>query len=114
MKFGLALTANKAHTEWGDGKCFQTGFTSTFPPNTLVPCTAGSAPVDVDFVGVSEGSSLTALSYAALTARSHHSGLVNVVMMDGSVQAFTDATNPALWRALSTRSGGEAFDGPTH
>ncbi len=61
-------------------------------------------------MGISEGGSLTDLSYAAITARSYHAGVVNAVMMDGSVHAFTDSTDPALWRALATRAGGEAID----
>ena len=110
VKFGSNLTDNKAHTEWGDGKCNQTGFTTTFAPNTLVPCSANGATSDVDFVGVSEGSSLTALSYAAITARSYHADMVNVVMMDGSVQAISNSIDLTLWRNLSTRAGGETID----
>ena len=60
VKFGPLPTDNKGHTEWGDGKCNQTGMTSTFPPNTVVGCSNNGASYDVDFVGVSEGGSLTA------------------------------------------------------
>ncbi len=33
-KMGPNPTDNKEHTEWGDGKCNQTGATTTFPPNS--------------------------------------------------------------------------------
>jgi 5-formyltetrahydrofolate cyclo-ligase len=34
--------------------------------------------------------------------------LVNAALCDGSVKAFTNDVDPAVWRALSTRAGGEA------
>jgi len=42
-----------------------------------------------------------------LTARSHHAEIVNYAMLDGSVQQATGSIDPELWRALSTRAGGE-------
>jgi prepilin-type N-terminal cleavage/methylation domain-containing protein/prepilin-type processing-associated H-X9-DG protein len=42
-----------------------------------------------------------------MTARSRHPGGVNALFMDGSVKFARDAVNLAVWRALSTRSGGE-------
>ncbi len=52
---------------------------------------------------------LTVVTYAAVTARSHHSGLVNAALMDGSVRAISDAIAIDVWRALSTRAGGETL-----
>jgi prepilin-type N-terminal cleavage/methylation domain-containing protein/prepilin-type processing-associated H-X9-DG protein len=41
------------------------------------------------------------------TARSFHPGGVNVLLMDGSVRMVRDGIVLSVWRALSTRSGGE-------
>jgi prepilin-type N-terminal cleavage/methylation domain-containing protein/prepilin-type processing-associated H-X9-DG protein len=109
-KMGPNPTDNKEHTEWGDGKCQQTGFTTTFTPNAYVPCTYNGAVYDVDFVGTAEGKSTTVPTYAALTSRSYHSGLVNAAFMDGSVHSVTDSIDLTTWQALSTRAGGETVD----
>ncbi len=42
------------------------------------------------------------------TASSFHPGGVNVLLMDGSVRFARDSIDRSVWRALSTRSGGEA------
>jgi prepilin-type N-terminal cleavage/methylation domain-containing protein/prepilin-type processing-associated H-X9-DG protein len=44
-------------------------------------------------------------------ARSNHGGGVNVLLCDGAVRFVPDAIDPAAWRALATRAGGEAIDG---
>ena len=71
------------------------------------------ATYDVDLVSSREGAASTApavIINGALTARSHHPGVVNVAMMDGSVRAVVDGIDLTVWRALSTRSGGEVID----
>jgi prepilin-type N-terminal cleavage/methylation domain-containing protein/prepilin-type processing-associated H-X9-DG protein len=40
-------------------------------------------------------------------ARSYHNGGVNTLRMDGSVSFVMDSIDPAIWRALATRSGNE-------
>jgi hypothetical protein len=47
-------------------------------------------------------------TFAAVTSRSHHDGLVGVAMMDGSVRTIEDGIAISVWRGLSTRAGGEA------
>lgn len=42
-------------------------------------------------------------------ASSAHPGGVNTVLMDGSVRFIHDQVNLRVWRALSTRAGGEAI-----
>ncbi len=106
-KLGPNPTDNKEHTEWGDGKCNQTGATTTFPPNTQVLCTSGGATYDVDFVTTSEGKSNTVPTFGAITSRSYHPGVVNVVLMDGSVRTVTSGIDKNIWQSVSTRSGGE-------
>jgi len=100
-------TLGSGHTEWVDGRAHQTGFTSTFPPQTKVPCTRASGGYDVDWTNQQEAKSKTAVTSAAVTARSHHAEIVNYAMLDGSVQEATAAIDPALWQSLSTRAGGE-------
>jgi prepilin-type N-terminal cleavage/methylation domain-containing protein/prepilin-type processing-associated H-X9-DG protein len=46
--------------------------------------------------------------YGWRAARSRHAGGVNVVMADGSGQFVSDTVDPAVWKALATRAGGEA------
>ena len=42
-------------------------------------------------------------------ARSYHSSVVNVGMMDGSVRSVRDSISLGAWRAAGTRSGGESI-----
>lgn len=95
------------HTEWVDGRAHQTGFTAFFPPNTKVLCQVSGRTFDVDWTNQQEAKSDSAVTYAAVTARSYHPGVVNAVMMDGSVRAFSEGVERAIWRALATREGGE-------
>jgi prepilin-type N-terminal cleavage/methylation domain-containing protein/prepilin-type processing-associated H-X9-DG protein len=95
------------HTEWVDGRAHQIGFTTVFPPNQRVFCENGGVDYDVDWNNQQEGNSPTVPTYAAVTARSYHEGMVNVAMMDGSVRPIEDDINIGVWRALSTRRGQE-------
>src|SRR5262249_8281225 len=98
-------------TEWGDGKVNQTGFTTTFTPNSYIPCTYNGAVYDVDYVGSDERKSTTVATYAAVTSRSYHVGLVNSAFMDCSVHTVTNSIDLTTWQAVSTRAGGETVDG---
>jgi prepilin-type processing-associated H-X9-DG protein len=97
--------AKVTHAEWVDGKVHETGFTTTFPPNTPVTYSSGGATYDVDFVSAAESN--PGDTYAAVTSRSYHAGGVNVLLMDGSVRFVGNGVSPATWRALGTRAGGE-------
>jgi prepilin-type N-terminal cleavage/methylation domain-containing protein/prepilin-type processing-associated H-X9-DG protein len=46
-----------------------------------------------------------------LPPSSYHSGGVNVLFGDGSVKFIKDSTALSVWRALSTRNGGEVISG---
>jgi prepilin-type N-terminal cleavage/methylation domain-containing protein len=102
-KMGPDLMQNTGHTEWVDGRSHQTGVTTVFTPNSRVTCNG----FDVDWTSQQEGKSATVATYAAVTARSHHQGLVNVALMDGSARSVADPIDLAVWRGLSTRDGGE-------
>jgi prepilin-type N-terminal cleavage/methylation domain-containing protein/prepilin-type processing-associated H-X9-DG protein len=97
------------HTEWVDGKVLETGFTTTFPPNTLVPYPTGGQPADIDFISANEGNTAGQYSYAAVTSRSYHTGGVNVLFMDGSVRFVRDSIPQWTWQAWGTRAGGEVI-----
>ena len=93
------------HQEWVDGKVHETGFTTAFSPNTVVSYTSGGVTYDVDFVSATETNGGD--TYAAVTSRSYHSGMVNVLLMDGSARSVSSSISMPTWRALGTRAGGE-------
>ena len=115
------LKTNSGHTEWLDGKAHQIGFTTVFGPNQKVLLadadgsinTGGTGAIDVDWTNWQEGKGLVGTTpvltptYAAVTARSYFPGVVNAVMMDGSVRAIDDGIHIGIWRAISTRNGKE-------
>jgi prepilin-type N-terminal cleavage/methylation domain-containing protein/prepilin-type processing-associated H-X9-DG protein len=107
--FSLAAfdPAKSTHVEWVDGKVHETGFTTVFTPNTSVAYSSGGTNYDVDFITATEAN--PGDCYAAVTARSYHTGGVNVVLMDGSVHFISGSIAPAAWRALGTRAGGEVI-----
>jgi prepilin-type N-terminal cleavage/methylation domain-containing protein/prepilin-type processing-associated H-X9-DG protein len=96
------------HTEWTDSPCHQSGFNFVFTPNTKVPFVVGGTEYDVDILTQVEGSHASKPSYGIITSRSYHSGgLVNVLLMDGSVRSGSSDISLTIWRALGTRMGGE-------
>ncbi|CAL1151153.1 unnamed protein product [Cladocopium goreaui] len=105
--FGGDEKTNSGHTEWVDGRTHQAGFTATFPPNTEMLCSIGGQDVDADFNTSRVGVSDTNVTYASVTARSYHPGVVNAVRMDGSARTFANDIEPVVWRALATRNGDE-------
>jgi prepilin-type N-terminal cleavage/methylation domain-containing protein/prepilin-type processing-associated H-X9-DG protein len=109
VALGGTYKADAGHTEWVDGKVNETGFTALFPPNTKVPYDEGSKTCDIDFISSNEGNAGNRYTYAAVTARSYHTGLVNVLLMDGSVRSVSNSVSTATWRALGTRCGGEVI-----
>ncbi len=96
-----------ARTEWTNSHSHHSGFTTTFPPNTVVPYTYNGTNYNIDYSSRQEGSTTTDPTYAILTSRSYHTGLIVAAMLDGSVHSFSSSTDQTLWRALGTRAGGE-------
>jgi prepilin-type processing-associated H-X9-DG protein len=96
------------HTDWLQGRVHQTGFTTVFAPNAVVPFTDDDGSTyDVDFVSALEDRAVNLRTYAAVTSRSSHPGLINALFMDGSVRAVRADIRLSVWRALGTRAGGE-------
>lgn len=107
--FGGEFKSDSGHTEWVDARIHQTGFTTTFTPNTLVPHSVNGVSYDIDFNSMREGRSATLPTYASVTSRSFHTGGVNVLLMDGSVRFLTNGVSLVSWRSLGTRAGGEVI-----
>ena len=106
-KLGPTTNDCTGHTEWPDGRVHHSGFTTAFTPNTVVPFADGGVTYDIDYNSRQEGNSATQPTYAAVTARSYHTNLVNVLLMDGSVRSVSNSIALPVWRALGTRGGGE-------
>jgi prepilin-type N-terminal cleavage/methylation domain-containing protein len=100
---------NTGHTEWPDGRVHHTGFTAAMGPNADVPYTAPSGPVVADYNSWQEGKDGSAgnPTYAIITARSFHPGVVMTALVDGSVRAIPETIELKVWRGLATRGGGE-------
>ncbi len=111
LKLGGGVDSGTGHTVWCDGRVHHTGFTTTFTPNTFVPYDYNGVTYDIDFSSQQEGRDLTRPTYAAVTARSYHSGGVNVVRLDGSVTFVPNTIDHVIWRAAGTIAGSEITTG---
>lgn len=107
--YGGEFKVDSGHTEWVDARVHQTGFTTTFTPNTIVHHVASGKTYDIDFNSMREGRSTTLPTYAVVTSRSYHTGGVNVLLIDGSVRLVSSTIELPTWRALGSRAGGEPF-----
>jgi prepilin-type processing-associated H-X9-DG protein len=76
-------------------------FSTNYPPNTSVsdrlewcqsipkaPCISGTSSINI-------------------SARSYHTGGVNVALADGSVRFVSEKVDPTVWKAMGSRNGGE-------
>jgi len=97
------------HSEWVDGKVHETGFTTVFTPNTRVLYNSAGVEYDVDLITASESNAANQFTYAAVTSRSHHAGVVNSLLLDGAVRTISGNINLTIWRGLATRAGSEVI-----
>ncbi len=108
---GGSFKTNSGHTEWVDGRVHQSGFTTTFTPNTQMLFTdTDGTEYDVDWTNRQEGIgglTDTFATYAAVTSRSFHTLGVNTCNVDGSVRFISDTIDLEVWQSLGTRNGGE-------
>ncbi len=97
------------HTEWPDGRVHHTGMTTTMTPNTRVNYLQNGIQYDIDYNSWQEGKNGIAgePTYAAITSRSQHVGLVHVAFLDGSIASISDSVDRAIWRAMGTRANHE-------
>jgi prepilin-type N-terminal cleavage/methylation domain-containing protein/prepilin-type processing-associated H-X9-DG protein len=77
---------------WIVGKCDSTLYNSYLPPNSKLP-------------------NIYCANFGFFAARSHHSGIVNVLFADGSVRHISNNISLELWRAYSTLDGSEIAGG---
>ncbi len=98
------------HTHWCNGNSFYDGFTTALPPNTRSP--AGTLALDSDMSSEDEDDG--GPTYAAITSRSYHPGVVNALFADGSVHAVKNSVSFQTWRALGTIAGGEVVSGDAY
>ncbi|MBX9681299.1 MAG: DUF1559 domain-containing protein [Gemmataceae bacterium] len=111
VAYGGAFKPDSGHTEGVDARVHQVGFTTTFPPNTQM---VSGTFTTTDFTSMRENGNAAGPTYAAVTARSYHTGGVNAALMDGSVRFFSDAVPLGTWRAIGTRAGGEVVPGDAY
>jgi hypothetical protein len=99
------------HREWTDGKFHETGFTFVFTPNMKVMVNNGAGMVEGDYLSCKErpssGPCIGLPNRAAIVTRSYHTGVVQSMLMDGSVRSVSNSIDLNTWRALGTRNGGE-------
>ena len=97
------------HTEWPDGRVHHEGFTTTMTPNSTVRCINASITYDCDYNSWQEGKNGVSgsPSYAIITSRSYHTGIVQVALVDGSARTISSNIDLSIWRSLGTRAGGE-------
>ena len=101
---------NTGHTEWPDGRVHHHGFTTTMNPNASTSCSDGTTTYEAcDFNSWQEGKDgiMGSASYAIITSRSHHSGVVQVALVDGSCRSISENIDRSIWRGLGTRGGSE-------
>lgn len=79
---------------WWWGRSGQTRYTHVMTPN-LWSCDYGGANSDSDA--------------NAITAASHHSGIVNCLMMDGTVRSIKESISPGTWWSLGSMAGNEVL-----
>jgi prepilin-type N-terminal cleavage/methylation domain-containing protein len=101
---------------WGGAPHGSYGFSAALPPNTDIPdyvysCKSKTFPNSPCASG-NDGDSVIGLSPGSRrwnSARSQHTGGVQVLMGDGAVRFVSDNIDLTTWRALATVSGGEVI-----
>ena len=104
------VPAATGHTAWVDGNTQETGFTTAWPPNFKTTNQTNGIDIDIQTKLITQGGP----TFAAITARSYHSGGVNVLFADGGVRFIKSSVNPMTWRALGTISGGEVVSADSY
>ena len=103
---GGSTKSNSGHTEWVDGRVHQTGFTVTLPPNSRVAIEGGDRDDEGDYTSCREDKSCSTPTFAAVTSRSYHPGIVQTLLMDGSTHTISENIDLGVWRNLGQRDDG--------
>ncbi len=91
---------------WLDGSDFSNGWPFGFYSSTMYNHVAPPNWKSID-CGTRSAIPDAPGEHAIVSARSFHTGGVNVAMGDGSVQFVSDSINLQVWRAVGTRAQGE-------
>ncbi len=91
---------------WLDGTDFSNGWPFGFYSSTMYNHVAPPNWKSID-CGTRSAIPDAPGEHAIVSARSFHTGGVNVSMGDGSVQFVSDSVNLQIWRAVGTRAQGE-------
>jgi prepilin-type N-terminal cleavage/methylation domain-containing protein len=105
---GGSNKANSGHTEWVDGRVHQTGMTVTLPPNAQVVVPGGAGP-EGDYTSCREDKACTGSTYAAVTSRSWHVGIVQSLLADGSCRSISENIDLGTWRNIGQRNDGNVI-----
>ncbi len=95
---------NPPHVSDGGSSWYPVGFGVTLYNHTVTP---NSRVPGCKVNGVDPTPDLSGNFGGVFGASSMHGGGVHCLMGDGAVRFVTDTVNLAVWRAISTRSGGE-------
>ncbi len=118
MAMSEVVTVNINDDRNHNGKCDERGnlwysygcvYSAFFAPNTGemdYVCSDPGNTVDAEYA---PGTDAKLDNARIISARSNHSGGVNVGMGDGSVRFTPNTINLNVWSAMSTSKGGEAF-----
>lgn len=117
------VSTEKSHVEWINGMETQTGFTTTFVPNTKVILPNGRngnwSNFDRRVLAISPechcecckhpccGYPFYLSNARAIQSRSNHSGVIQLTMFDSSVKTISQNIDLHCWRRLGTRAGQE-------
>lgn len=85
---------------WANGEYRTTLYNHARPPNSPAMDCLAALMTDPNPARIYAG-------FGWRAARSRHPGGANVAMADGSGQFVGDTVDPAVWKALATRAGGE-------
>ena len=99
---------NSGHTEQVDGRVHQTGFTTTLTPNSVVVVPGGDT-TEGDYTSCREDKSCATPTFAAITSRSYHVGIVQSALTDGSARRFSENIDLSVWRNLGARNDGNVI-----
>jgi prepilin-type N-terminal cleavage/methylation domain-containing protein/prepilin-type processing-associated H-X9-DG protein len=109
---GCVTSKDPWGTRWANGSSYYSGMTFVLPPNygTTYTGSPGYAFAGMNHNLMSKDENEGAPTFAAVPARSYHSGGVNVLFMDGSARFVSDTVDLFVWRAAGTIAGGETVD----
>lgn len=80
-----------------------TWYNHAFPPNSDIPPCSLREPIRFE---IGQGGNYGP-DAGIFSASSQHTGLVNLLLLDGSVRAVSNNVDVHVWRAISSRAGGE-------